>query len=285
MGIRHELVVSYQFVRNDLWATIAPAGCFAVAAARYAHRDPLHILFVALTAVVYFWLYIYGFCLTNQLAGVEEDRINKPFRPLVSGLSSRRGAVIRAVVVSAAFPLVAWRLGVLPWALGWQALYLPNNLAGWARSWLYKDLVIGLGTTVELGAAWQLAAPIPAMAWRWIITLSAAVFLLIPLQDLRDLAGDAAVGRRTFPMVFGPVRTRWLLAAGFTALAVAVHLLLMAPLGGHWAVWACEAVLALFSLWIAVRIVSRRTPQQDHVSYRRFEQWYAVAMLAAIIVL
>jgi hypothetical protein len=166
---------------------------------------------------------------------VTEDSINKPFRRLVTGYSSYRTAIVRCTVVLMAFPLLGWALGVPWWALLWQVLYLPHNLAGWSRNWVYKDLVIGLGTTVQLAAAWQLSGPITSTGWRWIAALSVAV---------------------------------------------------LAPQGlDRWTAWLADLLVGLLSLWIAVRSVIRRTPAEDHVTYRRFEQRYSALLIASIVVL
>ncbi|MEU2778268.1 hypothetical protein ABZ646_36670 [Streptomyces sp. NPDC007162] len=72
-----------------------------------------------------------------------------------------------------------------------------HNLAGGARRWLVKDLVIGFGALLMLAPASQMAAPLTADTWRWMLTLAVLIFLLIPFQDLRDLPGDTAAGRVT----------------------------------------------------------------------------------------
>ncbi|GAB7030497.1 UbiA family prenyltransferase [Streptomyces sp. NPDC021749] len=279
----NEIQISCRFISNDVWTTVLPATAFVVAAARHSGHDGSRLAADFLCGFLYFWLYIYGFTLTNQLYGVEEDRVNKPFRPLVTGRSSYRGAQRRAVVVLLLFPLVAWWLGVLLWALVWEATYLLTNVARWERHWFVKNLSMGIGVTVQLAAAWSLVTPLTQLAWRWVLTLAVSIWLLIPLQDLRDVKGDLVNGRRTFPIALGERFTRWYLAAGFALLPVVVHVLLLTP-ESPWA-WALDVVLAAISWLVAVRVVTRRTPEADHVTYRRFEQWYTLALITAIVAL
>jgi 4-hydroxybenzoate polyprenyltransferase len=282
--ILDEFQVSWLFIRNDVWTTLLPGTAFVLAAARYSGHTGLRLAADFLCGLVYLWLYIYGFTLVNQLFGVEEDRINKPFRPLVTGRSTRRGAQARAVAVLAGFAVLGWLLGVFLWAVAWEATYLLSSVTGLERRWFFKNLFIGVGVPCELAAAWGIAAPLTPVAWRWILTLAISIWLLVPLQDLRDIEGDAANGRRTFPMAFGQAFTRWYLAAGFTALPFAVHFLLLAHGPSPWAA-AADLVLAGLSLLVAVRVLRFRSPQEDHRTYRRWEQWYALVLVAAIIVL
>jgi 4-hydroxybenzoate polyprenyltransferase len=243
-------------------------------------------MLVLAASAVYFWLYAYGFCVTNQLTAVEEDRVNKPFRPLVTGLSSLRGARFRAVAVLLAFPLFGWLLGVAVWALAWVAASLLHNIARWARWWWSKNLIIGVGTLLELAPAWQMAAGWPDVTgWRWIGTLS-VVLLLVPLQDLRDVVGDRTTGRATCPMVFGERATRAFLTVGFLVLPVAADLLLFAPSGAHPAVrWPMEAALAAVCLVIAGRVTLLRGAVADDRTYVLWQQWYTGILLAAVVLL
>ncbi|MFE7109072.1 UbiA family prenyltransferase [Streptomyces sp. NPDC057575] len=283
-AVVNEIQISCRFISNDVWTTVLPATAFVLAAGRHSGHSGGRIAVDFLCGALYFWLYIYGFTLTNQLYGVEEDRVNKPFRPLVTGRSSYRGAQRRAVVVLLLFPLVAWWFGVLFWALAWEATYLLTNVARWERHWFLKNLSMGIGVTVQLAAAWSIVTPLTPLAWRWVMTLAVSIWLLIPLQDLRDVKGDLVNDRKTFPIALGERFTRVYLATGFALLPVVVHLLLVAPDRSSWGL-LLDAVLAAISWLVAVRVVTRRAPEEDHVTYRRFEQWYTLALITAIIVL
>ncbi|MFD7529762.1 MULTISPECIES: UbiA family prenyltransferase [unclassified Streptomyces] len=283
-AVVNEIQISCRFISNDVWTTVLPATAFVLAAGRHSGHSGGRIAVDFLCGALYFWLYVYGFTLTNQLYGVEEDRVNKPFRPLVTGRSSYRGAQRRAIVVLLLFPLVAWWFGVLFWALAWEATYLLTNVARWERHWFVKNLSMGIGVTVQLAAAWSIVTPLTPLAWRWVLTLAVSIWLLIPLQDLRDVKGDLVNDRKTFPIALGERFTRVYLATGFALLPVVVHLLLVAPGRSSWGL-LLDAVLAAISWLVAVRVVTRRAPEEDHVTYRRFEQWYTLALITAIIVL
>jgi 4-hydroxybenzoate polyprenyltransferase len=280
-----EVALSWRFINHDRWTTIIPASLFVLAAAVHSSAAPAVVVIRVILGLLYFYLYIYGFTLTNQIAGVAEDRINKPFRPLVAGYCTRRAALQRAGVVLVAFPVLGWALGVVGWAILWEAVFLLHNCAGLARNWVTKDLIMGIGVFSQLAAAWQMVTPLTAPVLRWVITLAVAITLLIPLQDLRDVRGDLAVGRRTFPVCVGERAARAYLAVGFIMLPVAVHVLLFRPSQAHWVAWPVDGLLAVLNLTVAVRVLLLRTPEQDHKTYRMFELWYSILLASAVVVL
>jgi 4-hydroxybenzoate polyprenyltransferase len=49
-------------------------------------------------------------------------------------------------------------------------------------------------------------------AYQWIAIIGAIVFSTLSLQDMPDIPGDAARGRRTLPLVYGENAARWLIA-------------------------------------------------------------------------
>lgn len=283
--LRYELVLSWLFIKSDISATLVPTLLFTIAAWR-STSDSLYDLVAALASgLIYFWLYVLTFCLSNQLVGVNEDRINKPYRPLVVGLLSYRGALIRWVGLMLLFSAVGWWLGVLEWALLWQAAGMLHNFAGWSRHWFGKHLLMGIGVVVGLVPAWEFAAPLTITAVRWIVFLACAVLLLIATQDLRDTAGDRAIGRRTFPIIFGDWTTRLTLGMGFALLPVAVSWALMAPARLSGPMLMCNAALTALSLLISARVLLCRTRSADQYTYTLFTYWYCCAMASAIVIL
>ncbi|MFD8143714.1 UbiA family prenyltransferase [Streptomyces sp. NPDC059708] len=274
--------LSWQFIKNDPWGGLYPGVVFALAVAVRHHQPAGRLAVTAVTATAYFWLYLYTFCLTNQLAGLREDRLNKPFRPLVRKTVTARGALTRTAVAFVLFPLVGWAAGVWQWALLWQAMTLLHNLGG-SRYWIVKNAVIGCGVLPMLGAAWRMTAPLTPDAWRWMLTLAVVVFLLISVQDLRDLRGDAATRRRTFPLAFGEAFSRRFLCAGFALLPLVTHFLLVRAATP--AAWCAEAAAAALCWTTARRVLDRRGPAYDHRTYRLFEYWYTAVLATAFLAL
>ncbi|MEU7646400.1 UbiA family prenyltransferase [Streptomyces huasconensis] len=277
-----EIHLSWLFISADRWTTIFPATCFVTAAVVHARLSAPEAAITLASGALYFWLFVYEHTLANQLVGIEEDRVNKPFRPLVTGRSSIRGARLRLIGVRILFPLYGYGLGVLEWALMWQILSLLQHEYGWGRHWLGRNVYAGVGVIAQLAAAWEMVAPITPDAWRWIVTLTVTVTLLMSVQDLRDITGDRAVHRSTMPLVFGETRTRIFLCVGFAIGPAAIHRFLMAPAGPHWWIAVTDVLLCGLSLLLAVRVVLCRGQEQDQRSYRLVEQWYTLALAASI---
>ncbi|MFD3541613.1 UbiA family prenyltransferase [Streptomyces sp. NPDC058662] len=218
-----------------------PGAFFTVAAWRNLHLPASDLAWVLVKSLVYCWLFLSVHTLSNQLVGVEEDRANKPDRPLPSGLATVRGTTHRLVVVVVLFLLAGQVWGVLPWTVLWVVLVGVRTYENLMRWWFVKNPAIVGGAFALLGAAWQLAGPLTPAAWYWVVA-GTAYWLTGFVEDLRDVPGDTAVGRRTLPMVVGapvvrgvvgvalvlvPCAALWVLGPGFTA-PVAVWLAVLA---------------------------------------------------------
>lgn len=275
-----EIRLTGRFLRYDLFTGVVPPLCMTIGVVVSSGRTERIVL-----AVPYFLLYLYGFVVGNQLAGEVEDRINKPDRPLVRGLVSRRGAWIRLVVAESAFLAYGLWLGVGVWAAIWVAVTLLHNQFHWAWHWCGKDLIMGIGTFVQLAAAWEIVRPLNETGWLWCTTFGLVMTVLVPLQDLRDQPGDAAVGRRTFPLVFGDRATRWFVAVGFSLLPAATAVTIYREASHPLAGMGIQAVALAICGAIAVRVVTLRRSRQDHLTYRMFGYWYTWTLACSFLVL
>jgi 4-hydroxybenzoate polyprenyltransferase len=281
----YEIAVSWRFVSQDLPGSIVPALLFLIAAWRNQAASLDDLLRGVLYGAILFFLYAYTFCVSNQMVGVEEDRLNNPERPLAAGLISDRGARQRLLISMALYTFCGWQFGVLEWVFLWQLVTLLYNFGGWSRHWFTKNLSMALGSLAQLACAWQLIGPITGDARRWVILLSFVVFAIIAVQDLRDIEGDRESGRRTLPLVWGEKMTRTLLTIGFSALPVLLADWLLLAGGWTLAVVLCSIGLATLSWMIAARISLYRTPQADHRTYMLFTVIYCAILGSVAIVL
>lgn len=284
-ALEREAFFCFQVIRRDLSATVVPGLLFSLAAWYHSGAVVAELPAAIGSSLLYFTLFTYTFCLSNQIVGVEEDRLNKPDRPLARGVLSLEAAWLRWGVSMALFTATGAHLGVLGWTLVWQLATFIHNPAGGSKNWLVKNLVNGVGVVVMLQVAWQQAAPMMVSAQSWLLFLALAVATLVAIQDLRDLEGDRASGRRTLPLVIGVKATRRVLAVGFALLALATHVLLMELSSPSAAVLVCDAVLGLVSLTIAARVLLLRTARADHHSYLLFTGWYCLALASSFVVL
>ncbi len=288
--VTHETGVTYRIVYRDLSASLIPATLFALAALHATQRwSPTAAAELAVRCFVYFGLYIYCFCLSNQIVGYEEDRLNKPDRALPSGLISMKGALQRWWLAMIAFPAAAFVLGgwaMLGWAVAWQLIFVSYNHLGLDRHWFTKNVVfITFGSVAQLGPAWQLAAPLDATGWRWVWVVAVAFGLTLNLQDLRDVEGDRAIHRRTLPMVLGEPLARMLIAGGIAVLPVVTHFGLVANTPLTIPIVTAEIGLAVLNIYVAVRTIRLTTARADHKTYMWHTYWFCGVLASAWVIL
>lgn len=283
--VRDEAILHWKFNRYDLSSTLIPGVLFTLAAWHHDHPDWYALPGTLFWAVLYFWFYCTTFCISNQLAGIQEDMQNKPDRPLPAGLVSYRGAMVRWVVAMGLFTLLGWWLGVLEWTLLWQVTLVLHNFGRLSYHYWTKNWVMTIGTIAQLAAAWQMVRPLTPSAWTWLLVPALTFLTHVSLQDLRDVAGDKLIGRRTFPIVFGDQRSRIFLAVAFVLLPILTHGALFEPVGLSAGTILFDVLLTVLCLIIAGRVLFLRHPTADHTSYMLFTYWYCFLLAAAIVVL
>lgn len=141
--------------------------------------------------------------IANDLADQDIDRINRPARPLVSGVVSVNAAIVLGGLCGGLGLLAAWyadprvfRIAVVALAvmLIYSPLLKPHGLLGNVAVAAIASLPMIYGAT--------------AVGW-WRAGLAASVLAAILhfareiVKDLEDVAGDEALGRRTVPLAYG----------------------------------------------------------------------------------
>jgi chlorophyll/bacteriochlorophyll a synthase len=168
----------------------------------------------------------------NQICDFENDRINKPHRPLPSGqMTWRQAWVFVAVTYFLALAMVA--------VINWQifAIYIVAALATLAysvppvrlkKSTWGSNIIIALirGGLLKV-AGWAAVATVLHSVEPWYIGSIYVVFLLgaTTTKDFADIEGDRAAGCLTLPVRYGPT---------FSARAITPSFILpwlMLPLG------------------------------------------------------
>lgn len=206
-----ELFVLFSW--RDWFAAIVPS--FLFAAGPILTLPPDVAIRRCLLMLSWSILYIYAFTLLNQVLGLEEDRVNKPDRPIPSGRVSMRGAQTRCVVVWVLF---------LSTSLLERTIWCENLIHAVFSAflsctrpgghWIGKNVV---GMSVMGGAMLSTSRKImgdgtlAAGTWEDIISLSVWAGLCTHVQDFRDQAGDRRVGRSTLPLAFGDIAARCIL--------------------------------------------------------------------------
>ncbi|KAF4590499.1 hypothetical protein EYR38_009800 [Pleurotus pulmonarius] len=271
--IASEIRLFFDFTWRDWSATLIPGLIVATWAVQRASLPAWNVVrFVPWTT-----FYTYFFNLSNQIVGIEEDRINKPGRPLPSGQITVQGAKRRWAITSAAFLCTALSNSrLIAQTLTWAATTAFLCLTPYGGHWFGKNVVaMSLGTWALLSGIYSSIAETTLAEERSFAVVSIWVGLASQIQDLRDIDGDKVVGRKTLPIVAGVERSRWYISFAFLPL-------------GYAALWAGGVVSgAPISLTaahglLAYRALSGTDARYDHKTYMLLTYLFSYVLVIPI---
>ncbi len=245
--------------------------------ATHATLDPLHVALAVLAAGI---LNAASNGL-NQICDIENDRINKPHRPLPSGrLSIRNAWVFTIAMYALALAMVAVVnretfaiyaiAGLATVAYSAPPIRLKRNPFGsnftiaLIRGWLLKV------------AGWAAVATVLTSVEPWFIGSIYFVFLLgaTTTKDFADIEGDRAAGCITLPVKYGARTSARMITPSFIVpwlmlpLGVALHILS----GDRTAILALSAAMLAWGAYVAWLINkdprSLVTEGENHPSWR-----------------
>ncbi|PWY67635.1 hypothetical protein BO94DRAFT_478734 [Aspergillus sclerotioniger CBS 115572] len=280
-----ELRLCYGFVRRDLGTGLLPVPEFTLASLLYRKAPREEMIPAIAMAFLYGFLYLYTFVVSNQITGVSEDKINKPDRPIASGAESLKAAKIRYWVLTALYLGFGHVLGVSEWALLWILTTIAHNPLGFSNFGPTKDLCMGLGCIAQLKAAWAIGGSPPDMGWEWIKVITLYMLWPIPLQDLRDVPGDLAAGRRTTPILLGDFPARLYISAGIVVSQFLLIKYRILEYRYDTSTIVLSAALVLMTIGCIFRLFAFRSLTSDRFSYWLYTVIYVFQPLSACIAL
>ncbi|KAL1730363.1 UbiA prenyltransferase family [Schizophyllum commune] len=289
--VAHFLYTLYLFNKTDISTTVLPMLTFGYAlagprsvAAFFRGFLWMELHLIAFEASPAFFLSFYSVLtstqIKNQTVGLEEDRISKPFRPIVSGRISLEAAhrlhitlVILSLIMSAVYG------GLAPSIIHLIAISSYNQ-GGLARFWALKSPVGALGYTClcwGVTLMFEDGHPLSPTA-RLAFLLQFTIFSTTGhTQDFRDRAGDAAIGRKTLAIVLPQTLARWsLLCMLFSWSTALVY------------IWQPPAYVVLFYYALAARTAYHLTTDESHAgdeaSYFWYNLWFSGCQLLPVFV-
>ncbi|KAF7421287.1 hypothetical protein PC9H_011809 [Pleurotus ostreatus] len=220
--VKRELRLFFDFTWRDWSTTLIPGLIVATGAVKHASLPAWNVArFVPWVAC-----FIYFFNLSNQIVGVEEDRINKPDRPLPSGRITVQGAKRRWAIALAAFVGTALFNGsghLIIETATWVTTTAFLCLTPYGGHWFGRNSVaMGTGTWALLNGIYKTVARPASVEERFFFVVAIWLATAIQIQDLRDIEGDTIVRRKTLPIVIGDRQSRWLISLAFLPLSYVV---------------------------------------------------------------
>jgi 1,4-dihydroxy-2-naphthoate octaprenyltransferase len=193
---------------------------------------------------------------SDGVRGTDAQR-RGPVRLTASGLATP-GAVRRASMVAFAVAAVAGLvLAVLvtPWLLlvGAAAIAAAVLYTGGPRPYGYLGLgelmvLLFFGIVATAGSAFVQGEQVPATAWWGSLTVGFLACAILMANNVRDITGDAASGKRTLAVRIGDQRARLAFVGCFVVAYLAV-------IGAAW--YSAWALLALATAPLAVGVAGR----------------------------
>ncbi|KAK4031332.1 UbiA prenyltransferase [Parachaetomium inaequale] len=211
------------FTRSDIKTSVLPQGVFAIGTALAGGQMTVAEVAVRIPIMLgWSWLHLLVFNIAGQrlATSILEDSINKPWRPLPSGRVSPAEAVrlLRPAIATAI--IVSVTLGNYPASAacmiyGWIYNELDGSSAGPIERNFWNAVglgCLGWGSAEALLGGHNSARLGNGALGTWLLLTSAVVFTTVHAQDMEDVVGDRARGRRTAPLVYGEAAARTLLA-------------------------------------------------------------------------
>ncbi|KAH9891043.1 UbiA prenyltransferase family-domain-containing protein [Cubamyces lactineus] len=248
------------FTFSDLKTVLIPTLAFGTAAA--PDDSTAHVS----QRILWIWLHLLQFCLSNQCLSPLEDATNKPWRPIPAGRISVTAATwLRWALLPACLVLSVY-YDVLTASVALSIGTLVHNEFGMDSRWLPRNVCNAVGYAAFNAGATYAACGDPCTPKSTSIAaqvLNALVILTtIQAQDFQDTEGDRATGRTTLPIVF-PRSSRWAMIVLLTAWSTL--------LSAYWRASAVHAVLLVLSgAAVGSRFVLYQDAVPDRLSYRLY---------------
>ncbi|KAJ7682323.1 UbiA prenyltransferase family-domain-containing protein [Mycena polygramma] len=227
---------------------------------------------------IWWELHLLTFEVKNQIVGLEEDRLSKPNRPIVSGRISPDAAQTLYLVVGTVSVLYSVYHQLVLCSTIYMVAICCYNEGGMSHNWFLKSFLGSVGyvcycwgTTIIFDHGHSLSQT-SALA----VALSGLIHTTTgQAQDFRDRFGDALIGRKTLPIMLPPRIARW-----------SLMVLVGAWTGGLIYLWqppvVATLVLSLLACISTVKFVLDHSVEADRDSYFWYNLWLITAHMLPV---
>lgn len=214
----YHLHTLWLFTFSDLKTIVLPKSAFGIITLLSGQnlmkgsRPPYATICFCLPLVlVWNWVNLLPLAMNNQYSkeSTEEDRENKPWRPIPAGRVTMQETrylmfICYAVAFSSSLVLGGTAECVALILQGW----IYNHLEGANKSYLARNLLNATGYLTFAAGATRVACiqsgtDLHPRSSLWFIVLGGVILTTIQFQDLYDQKGDSIRGRRTIPLLVG----------------------------------------------------------------------------------
>lgn len=275
------LYLIWEFTESNFYTFVIPNTSFGILGALAGSQvivgqqpSSLEVLRRLPIVVAFNWYSVLIFDLANQRSpeSVEEDLVNKPWRPIPAGKvtpeQTRRGLLVAVpIALGLNYLLGVWKEGVFIHILVW----LYNDLRGGDE--IVRDFIIAVAFGLFNRASLQLAiggqASIGVDGNTWTGIISGVILTTMQVQDLKDQAGDRLRGRKSMPLFLG---------AGVSRTVIAFFVLFWSlACINFWGIpkWA-YALPFVSGIVVVLSVLLRRTPKEDARTWKLWCLWTVI---------
>jgi 4-hydroxybenzoate polyprenyltransferase len=207
----------FAFSRSNTMFIICPP--IALGTAQYlSGRTSISDLFQPyVSSLLYLYFYIVQFNISNDISGVEGDRIDKPWRPIPSNRISIERAWHLYYIMVVVYFVYSYMIDHLFACILWIVATIVYNFTVMHKTSLGKNGMMAPATYAMISVIWCVMNDVsdifdhPKVLWNFIFNscVTAAVAFQ---QDMRDVKGDYIQGRRTFSVTMGSPRAERFIA-------------------------------------------------------------------------
>ncbi|KAL8823539.1 MAG: hypothetical protein Q9191_005766, partial [Dirinaria sp. TL-2023a] len=196
----YHLHTLWLFTKSDIKSILAPTLAFGFLSAQSSvllvSPSLRHVQLLSRLGMIFAWGWINLFllCVNNQRKpiAIEEDRINKSWRPLPAGrLTSPQATYLMLAALPLGWLVSSCTGGFYQFFLLLLLNVWYNDLGG-GENVISRNLINAIGFTLYNSAALDILSGGKARSWesaisaKWLITVGAIVLVTIHVQDLRD---------------------------------------------------------------------------------------------------
>jgi 4-hydroxybenzoate polyprenyltransferase len=286
---------SWLFTESDSVTFILPNSifgiCCAIAGQPLIYIDTPSITAVLLripSVILFNWTNLLVFDLANQRLweSVEEDKLNKPWRPIPCG-NMTRSEVRQAMqlIIPLVLAINHYLLNVgAETACIMTGTWVYNDLKASDDGWVQRNMIIALAfgvfnwssLKVAIGGGGSSTAQVTSSGFIWILMISGVILTTMHVQDLKDTPGDKRRGRQTAPLVLGEMPARYTLA---------VPILLWTPVCVLF--WRMNYIMSIpvvgLGTYVAWRCIWHGGNKEDRWTWQLWCAWTALLSLIPVV--
>ena len=278
------------FTASDIKSVIIPETLLGLSSALSGpilttNPSPTLLAVLARTPLIILWnwLSLLLFDIDNQFQphSIVEDAVNKPWRAIPSQrLTAAQARRLLIVIIPTVFLATLYLGGTREAATLMVMTWMYNDLGGADDGVVVRNLLNAFGYMCYGSGSMIVAAKygeheLNPTARYWLAMMGGIIFTTLQMQDMPDVEGDAARGRKTIPLLYGDTVARYSIAVPVLAWSI----ICPAFLGMNVLGYVAPVVVGIF---LGSRLLLMRSVVADGGTWKVWCVWITVIYLLPV---